>query len=94
MIVCAADKCLDWGDDQKSFHHPRLQYNGFYNGLFERTPVIRDVLQPHLVESDGEKQEKKVKVEYHGKLEMGDVSVEVEQLSINIDCRISNFFQH
>ena len=78
MIVCAADRCYDWGDDEKSFSHPRLEYHYDRNGCFENTPVIQDVLQPYS-EADGKK--KRVK-KYHGKLEMGDVSAEVEQSSI------------
>lgn len=78
MIVCAADRCLDWGDDKKSFYHPRLEYDYDRNGCFECTPVIQDVLQP-LAEADGKKKGDK---KYHGKLEMGDVSAEVEQSSI------------
>ena len=82
MIVCAADKCYDWGDDEKSFSHPRLEYNYDRNGCFENTPVIQDVLQPYSV-ADGVKKGKKRGVKkYHGKLEMGDVSAEVEQSSI------------
>ena len=87
MIVCAADKCLYWGDDKKSFYHPRLEYDYDHNRCFECTPVIQDVLQP-LTETDGKKRIKK----YHGKIEMGDVSAEAEQSSININCRISNFY--
>lgn len=82
MIVCAAEKCYDWGDDEKSFSHPRLEYNYDRNGCFENTPVIQDVLQPYSV-ADGVKKGKKRGVKkYHGKLEMGDVSAEVEQSSI------------
>lgn len=91
MIACAADRCLEWGDAKKSFYHPKLEYDYDHNRCFECTPVIQDVLQP-LTETDG-KRKKRIR-KYLGKIEMGDVSAEVKQSSININCRISNFFRH